>query len=191
MRRTRLIVTRMHTSPGARSLCLALTLVLGACATSPTETPSGMLRADGAPSFVGPRRPGEPLIGSFGVDMEQGRSVLIRSVRSAAGLPPGSTLSFTATVGDVPKTLTGADSAEGFAWESSDGPLLLIFEAASTETGPFDVPSIRIDYLLDGREARSEEVPARIRVCVADPAPAGCEGDQRWSWTRWREAAIT
>lgn len=150
-----------------------------------------MLRADGAPSFAGPRRPGEPLIGSFGVDMEQGRSVLIRSVRSAAGLPPGSTLSFTATVGDVPKTLTGADSAEGFAWESSDGPLLLIFEAASTATGPFDVPSIRIDYLLDGREARSEEVPARIRVCVADPAPAGCEGDQRWSWTRWREAGIT
>ncbi len=150
-----------------------------------------MLRSEGASSFFGPRRPGEPLIGSFGIEMEPGRSVVIRSVRSTGSLPPGSTLSFTAAVGDVPATLTGADAAEGFAWDSSDGPLVLIFEAASTETGPFDVPSIRIDYLLDGREARSEEVPARIRVCVADPAPAGCEGDQRWSWTRWREAGIT
>jgi hypothetical protein len=150
-----------------------------------------MLRTDGASGFAAPRRPGEPLIGSFGVEMEAGRSVVIRSVRSTASLPPGSTLSFTATVGDVPNTLTSAESAEGFAWESSDGPLVLIFEAASTETGTFDVPSIRIDYLLDGRDTRSEEVPARIRVCVADPAPTACEGDQRWSWTQWREAGIT
>lgn len=107
--------------------------------------------------------------------MEPGRSVVIRSVRSTASLPPGSTLSFRATVGDVPSTTTGADSAEGFEWESSDGPLVLIFEAASTETGPFDVPSIRIDYLLDGRDTRSDEVPAQIRVCVADPAPVDCE----------------
>ncbi len=150
-----------------------------------------MLRTDGSSSFVGPRRPGEPLVGSFGVDMEPGRSVVIRTVRSTASLPPGSTLSFTATVGDVPPTPTGADSAEGFEWESSDGTLILMFEAASTGTGEFDVPGIRIDYLLDGRDERSEEVPARIRVCVADPAPAGCEGDQRWSRAQWREAGIT
>ncbi len=170
------MLTGMDAPRRARSWWIAFALVLGACATFPTEERSGMLRTEGASSFVGPRRHGESLIGSFGVEMEPGRSVVIRSVRSAAGLPPGSTLSFTATVGDVPKTLTGADSAEGFAWETSDGPLVLIFEAASTETGRFDVPSIRIDYLLDGREARSGEVPARIRVCVADPAPAGCEG---------------